>query len=234
MRVYKTGDLVKWTDEGELDFIGRLDNQVKIRGYRIELGDIEAKILEHSDVKTAAVVVNTLNNSDSQLIGYIVLKDNVTCSTESIKNFLSKKLPDYMIPSHLMIIEKMPLNTSGKIDRKSLPKPELIFDKEIIEPKSKIEKELIKIWSKLLNLDAIGVTNNFFDIGGNSLIAIRMVSELSESLKINIEPLILMQYPNIRELANYLSGSGEEDSEQDNLNIRTRRRDFSKLKNRSN
>ena len=234
LRVYRTGDLVKWNDEGELDFVGRLDNQVKIRGYRIELGDIEAKILEHKDVKTTAVIVNTLNNSDSQLVGYIVLNENASCSTDDIKKFLFSKLPDYMIPSHLMIIEKMPLNTSGKIDRKSLPKPELVFDKEMIEPKSKIEKELTQIWCKLLDLKSIGITNNFFDIGGNSLLAIKMVSELKESLHINAEPLILMQYPNIRELAAFLAKSGDIKEEPDNINIRTRRRDFSKNRNRLN
>ncbi len=231
IRVYRTGDLAKWNDEGELEFIGRLDSQVKIRGYRIELGDIEAKLLEHKDVKTAAVIV-TNNNLESQLSGYLVLKENVDCSAEDIKRFLFSKLPDYMIPAHLMIIEKMPLNTSGKIDRKSLPKPKLVISNDFVEPKTKVEKELSKIWCRLLNLEGIGLSNNFFDIGGNSLIAIRMVSEIKEILMIDIEPLTLMQYPNIRELSGFLANSGDKTDEPEPVNSRTGKRDFSKFKKR--
>jgi amino acid adenylation domain-containing protein len=233
IRVYRTGDLVKWNNEGELDFIGRLDNQVKIRGYRIELGDIEAKLLEHKDIKTATVIVNN-NNPESQLSGYIVLNDHANISTDEIKKFLFSKLPDYMIPAQLLIIEKMPLNTSGKIDRKSLPKFEVVLENELIEPKTKFEKELTKIWCRLLNLDVIGVNNNFFDIGGNSLITIRMVSEIKDILMIDIEPLIVMQYPNIRELAVFLSKPGDSNDEQDKINIRSRKRDFSKFRNKLN
>lgn len=232
IRVYKTGDLVRWVDEGELEFIGRLDNQIKIRGYRIELGDVEAKILEHIAVKTTAVIVNKSNFTDSHMIGYIVLKDNATCSIEEIRKFISSKLPDYMIPSYLMIIDKMPLNTSGKIDRKSLPDPEFIFEKDYVEPKTKFEKALVRIWSGILDQDVVGINNNFFDIGGNSLSAIRMVNEIKMSLMIDIEPLVLMQYPNIRALAEYLADLGEEDGEKSKIEIRTKRRDFSKIRNR--
>jgi acyl carrier protein len=165
------------------------------------------------------------------MIGYIVLKDNAICSIGEIRKFLSSKLPDYMIPSNLMIIDKMPLNTSGKIDRKSLPDPEFISEQDYVEPKTKFEKALVTIWSGILNRD-VGINNNFFDIGGNSLSAIRMVNEIKMSLKLDIEPLVLMQYPNIKALAEYLADSGNEDGDKSKIEIRTKRRDFSKVKNR--
>ncbi|MGQ1787245.1 non-ribosomal peptide synthetase [Saccharicrinis sp. GN24d3] len=228
LRAYRTGDLVKWNTNGELDFIGRVDNQVKVRGYRIELGDIEAKLLEHKHVRTAAVIVNTKSNS--QLVGYVVLENGANFSQDEIKKYLFVKLPDYMVPSQIVLLEKMPLNTSGKIDRKSLPEPGLYFENDVIEPSTNFEKKLSETWCKLLNLKSIGINSNFFDIGGNSLMAIRMVSEIKNKLMVDIEPLTLMQYPNIKELAAYLSSSNKNGEESTKSEIRMNKRDFSRFK----
>ena len=228
LRAYRTGDLVKWSPKGELDFIGRVDNQVKVRGYRIELGDIETKLLEHPQVRTAAIIVD--NKSGSQLIGYAVLENDANVTNKEIKKFLSIKLPNYMVPSHIVFLEKMPLNSSGKIDRKSLPEPELYFEKDVVEPKTKFEKSLTKTWCKLLNLKSISINSNFFDIGGNSLLSIRMVSEIKKSLMVDIEPLTLMQYPNIKELASFLANSAEKGEENTTSEIRINKRDFSRFR----
>ncbi len=231
--VYRTGDLVKWSDNGELDFIGRIDNQVKVRGYRIELGDIEAKLLEHELVKTAAVIVSSLGKEDKQLVGYAVLKDGENSTPIEIKKFLHSKLPDYMVPSHILILGSMPLNTSGKIDRKSLPVPTIETSEELIKPTSNIEKALSQIWSKLLDHEKIGVMNNFFEIGGNSITAIRMVGLIKEQLGVSIEPITLMQYPNIRELASFInSQNGVKMKDTYTPRTNARKRNFQKVRKR--
>jgi amino acid adenylation domain-containing protein len=205
LKGYKTGDLVKWMDDGNIDFIGRVDNQVKIRGYRIELGDIESKLLEFQKIKSAAVVVNQSNPENKFIAGYVVLKKPGSCTAEDIKKFLTAKLPDYMIPAYLMILDEIPLNTSGKIDRKALPEPDLVSHEKFVAPESFYEKKLQEVWKETLNLKDVGVTHNFFDIGGNSLLAISIVSEIKEKMNINLEPIHILEYPNIRGLAQYLS-----------------------------
>ncbi len=204
IRAYKTGDLSRWLDNGNLDFIGRVDNQVKIRGFRIELGDIEAVLQQCEFVKSAAVIVDSTNADNKVLIGYVTLKDKNSGTVESIKSFLQTKLPDYMIPAHLMILDEMPFNRSEKIDRKALPKPTIINNKNIVLPNVGNENELSKIWKKCLNLEQVGVLDNFFDVGGNSLLAIQVVSNIKVHLNISIEPLKLMEYPTIRDLAKFM------------------------------
>jgi amino acid adenylation domain-containing protein len=211
-RAYKTGDLARWLDNGNIDFIGRVDNQVKIRGYRIELGDIEAVLHQCSQVKSAAVIVDRTNVENPYLVGYVTLLDNKQCNAESIKGFLHTKLPDYMIPAHIMILDEMPLNRSEKIDRKALPKPVLMVSDTYIAPAGFYELELSNIWKNVLNLPMVGISNNFFDVGGNSLLAINVTSAIKLRLNISIEPIKLMEYPNIKELAKYLMAKDNKQS----------------------
>ncbi|MBN2167152.1 MAG: amino acid adenylation domain-containing protein [Marinilabiliaceae bacterium] len=228
IRVYRTGDLVKWASNGELDFIGRVDNQVKIRGYRIELGEIETKILEHPEV--IAVAVNILKSDiESQLVAYVVVKEVQKVSKDELKSYLTLILPDWMIPKHFMFLKQLPLNSNGKIDRRALPIPEILVESEVLEPETNFEKALSKIWCGLLNINKVGIYNNFFDIGGSSLIAIRMVSEIKDVLDIDIEPVAIMQYPNIKLLAEYISGMNNDDNK---IDFKTRKRDFSRFKKR--
>lgn len=215
LKVYRTGDVAKWDENGELDFIRRVDNQVKIRGYRIELGDIEKKILENENVETAVVIINNINEGNKQLIAYVVLKQGLVTDSDSIKKRLMLNLPEYMVPTHVMVLDAMPLNSSEKIDRKALPKPKIESNNSISIPVSDTEKALVEIWSGLLNIEDIGITNNFFDIGGNSLLVISMVTQIKIIMDIDIEPVDIMQFPNIRELSEYLDGIDSEQTEND-------------------
>lgn len=231
LRGYRTGDLVKWSDDGNIDFIGRVDSQVKIRGYRIELGDIEAKLLEIPGIKSAAVIVKELKADNKIIAAYVVLKNQGTISSDEIRKSLTSRLPDYMIPGYISILDEMPLNTSGKIDRKSLPSPDFISDDKIVLPGSYYEKKLREIWREILGLEELGVTSNFFEIGGNSLLAVHLVNSIKQNLHVDIEPLQIMEYPNIRSLASYIAGisqNGAEKSEKEGSRT-TRKQSFSTL-----
>ncbi|MFZ0282944.1 MAG: amino acid adenylation domain-containing protein, partial [Bacteroidales bacterium] len=205
LRAYKTGDLVKWTESGDIDFIGRMDTQVKIRGYRIELGDIESKLLDFPKIRKAAVIVDQSNPENKIIVGYIVLKDTYITTTDEIKQFLRSKLPDYMIPTLLVFLDDIPLNSSGKTDRKALPEAGFIPQEKFVAPSSLYEKKLMQIWKEALQSDSFGITHNFFEIGGNSLLSIHIVSMIKEKLNINIEPIHILEYPTISRLARFIA-----------------------------
>jgi acyl-coenzyme A synthetase/AMP-(fatty) acid ligase/acyl carrier protein len=234
LRCYKTGDLARWTEDGNIDFIGRIDSQVKVRGYRIELGDIESALLSFPGIKSSAVIVNDSDPDNKFLTGYIVFKEDYSTSTEEIKSFLLKKLPGYMIPAHLIIIDKMPLNNSGKIDKKALPAVNIVSSSGYVDPDSQYEKKLLPIFRETLGSQEIGVTHNFFDAGGNSLLSIRIVNEIREKLNLSVEPLHIMQYPDIRKLAKFISSlaEGQADEKITVSGINERRQDFSRLRER--
>jgi len=236
MRGYKTGDIVKLLDDGNIDFIGRADTQVKIRGYRIELGDIESKLLDFPEIKTAAVIVDDSNPENQFIVGYIVLKETGSSTPDEIRRFLTSRLPDYMIPVHLIILNGLPLNASGKIDRKALPKPDLVSQDKFVAPASFFEKKLKQIWSESLNVENIGITHNFFDMGGNSLLAINIVSKIKEKLNLTLEPIHIMEFPTIRGLARFIAWYDVENIDsQANYNLKNkevRKRNFSSLQNK--
>lgn len=206
-RAYKTGDIAQWEKNGQISFTGRVDNQIKIRGHRIELGDIETKILEHPNVNETAVIVSETDPENKYLVAYIVPKNTQINITSEVTDFLLKTLPGHMVPTHIVEIENMPLTTSGKIDRKRLPAPKIQVSKEMLAPTSKYEKHLTELWKDLLNISNISITDNFFDIGGNSLLAIRLITKIQDSLGINLDVVKVMEFPNIKVFANYLSGN---------------------------
>ncbi|MCE5348142.1 MAG: amino acid adenylation domain-containing protein [Bacteroidales bacterium] len=211
IRAYRTGDLVKLTSEGEIDYIGRLDNQVKIRGFRIELGDIEAKILEHTDVINCAVVVAEYIEPKS-LIAYICLKSEASMESEYIRKFLSDKLPGYMVPSYFVFLDKLPLTTSGKVNRKALPKPDLKRTGiPVVLPTNNYEKELLDIWKKLLRIENISIQDNFFEVGGNSLLAINLATLISKEFGIIVNTITVLEHPNIKAQSSYISGLANQD-----------------------
>lgn len=212
VRGYRTGDLVRLLNDGNIDFIGRTDTQVKIRGYRIELGEIEARLLEYPSVKSAAVVVKELSPENRIIAGYVVLKEHNPTEPEDIRKFLNGRLPDYMVPRVIMILEFMPLNTSGKTDRKSLPSPQFVSNTKQLEQTSLIESQLQEIWKETIGQENIGITQNFFDLGGNSLLAVHIVNLIKERLNLKVEPINLLEYPSIRSLAAFV-GKGKENSE---------------------
>ncbi|MGB7605977.1 MAG: MFS transporter, partial [Lutisporaceae bacterium] len=205
-KMYKTGDLVKWLPDGDIEFLGRIDHQVKIRGYRIEIGEIESVIKSHSTVQDSIVIVHTDNTGDKALVAYIVPKtsSDEKYSEASLKEHLKKQLPKYMVPTIFVQLESMPLNTNGKIDRFALPKPDMQqrgSDESFVEPRNKEEIEMAKIWAKTLGIDKIGIDDDFFDLGGDSFKAIKLARSISSSLGV----MELFKNPTIRELVAYLS-----------------------------
>ncbi|WP_143317979.1 non-ribosomal peptide synthetase [Clostridium sp. HBUAS56017] len=200
-KIYKTGDLAKWLPDGNIHFIGRIDYQVKINGFRIELQEIEAKLLQYSKLKEVVVVDKKDESGNKYLCAYIVSEEKV-CSKE-IKDFLKKEVPSYMIPSYIMQLESMPINSNGKIDRKELPTPNLDnFNCKYIAPQNKFEEKISEVWSKVLGIKNVSTDLNFFEIGGNSLKAISVVSRLAKEFSISINDIF--KYPTIQELASII------------------------------
>ena len=205
LRIYKTGDIVKWLPDGNLTFIGRNDDQVKIRGFRVELGEIESKLSEHPGIKQCVVTLY------QQLCAYYVLQStsNLKPQASDLINYLSERLPDYMVPTYFVELDKMPLNTSGKIDRKALPVPDtdLIISESYIAPRNETEKMLAKIWCDVLQLDKVGVTDDFFSVGGHSLNSIQLISKINKSFNKNLPVIWGFKNPTIEKQGEELANS---------------------------
>lgn len=235
VKAYRTGDLVKLTPEIEIDYIGRLDNQVKIRGFRIELGDIESKILEHPQVTNCAVIVAE-NIEPRSLIAYVCLKPGIEIGEEIIRKYLSGKLPDYMVPSYIIFLETLPLTSSGKLNRKSLPGPYRDRAKNIIAPPTNsTEKRLLDLWKSLLKIETISISDNFFDVGGNSLLAINLATLISEEFKIVMNTITVLEFPSIKGQSDFLAGRANlefssESIDPDEKNRRRKSIDFKKYR----
>jgi iturin family lipopeptide synthetase B len=200
-KFYKTGDLACWLSDGNIEFLGRIDHQVKIRGSRIELGEIENRLLNHHEIKEAVVLVQEEEKGDKYICAYVVCRSKPSVS--ELREYLGKKLPDYMIPSYFVKLEKIPLNANGKIDRKALPGlrgNSLNDDIECIPPQNEVEKILVEIWKKVLGREEVGINQNFFAIGGDSIKSIQIISRMS-SAGYKVEMNDLFQYPIISKLA---------------------------------
>ncbi|MCR4435862.1 MAG: amino acid adenylation domain-containing protein [Clostridiales bacterium] len=204
-RMYKTGDIARWMPDGNIEFVGRIDHQVKIRGFRIELGEVESHLLNHPEIKEAVVAAQEGPLKNKYLCAYFVSDRELAVS--DLRSFLSSKLPDYMIPSHFMRLEKMPLTPSGKIDRKALPMPDSNMDTAAgyEAPRNRIENELARIWSEVLHVDRIGINDNFFEMGGDSLAIIQVqIKAFSHDWGLTTQDFY--QYQTIRELYSKISG----------------------------
>ena len=202
-KVYKTGDLARWLPDGNLEYLGRIDNQVKIRGLRIELGEIEYYLNEIAEIKEAIVVV-VENNGDKLLVAYCVIQEEI--DRDYIKRYLRNKIPDYMVPSYIVYLDSMPLNQNGKINKKNLPFPELKIDDDYIPPRNDIEKKVVDIWAEALGLDQskISVNKNFFDLGGNSIKMISVNGKINHHFK-KVNSLIdMFKYTTIEAISNYI------------------------------
>jgi amino acid adenylation domain-containing protein len=203
-RLYRSGDLLKLFADGEMEYLGRIDQQVQVRGFRVELGEIENRLLNHQDIKE--VVVREVDKGPGQkhLSAYIVSGKDLEVS--GLRSYLSKYLPDYMIPAYFVQLEKIPLTSNGKVDRKHLPQPEVASGQaRYVAPKSDMEKIVANTWSEVLELGKVGVRDNFFEIGGNSLSVVRVIGKLRDVLKRDIPVVILFEYPTVDSLAQYLS-----------------------------
>jgi amino acid adenylation domain-containing protein len=207
-RLYRTGDQARHLPDGSLEYRGRMDHQVKIRGFRIELGEIEAVLRSHPGVRETAVLA-TEAAGDKRLAAYVVCADSCGQDGAELRAFLKQKLPDFMVPSYFVFLEKLPLNSNGKLDRRALPKPAMAVKREISAPRNDLEKMLAGCWAELLRMEPMGVHENFFDLGGHSMLLVRMQSRLEEALGRTVPILALFQHPTIGALAAYLSGSSE-------------------------
>ncbi|MCP4155224.1 MAG: amino acid adenylation domain-containing protein, partial [bacterium] len=211
--LYKTGDLGRWLVDGNIEFLGRIDHQVKVRGYRIELGEIEIALQSNPIVKEAMVTAKKDSENNNFLTAYYILKEPDTKTGKEIpklREFLSEKLPAYMVPSYFIPLEKFPLTPNGKIDRKALPEPETTTKKstEYVAPTSETEKKLAAIWQQVLGNPNIGTTDNFFEIGGHSLKAINVIAGIEKTFEVTLPLPVLFAKPYITEQAHYIESSG--------------------------
>lgn len=203
-KMYKTGDLVKRLPDGNIEFLGRIDNQVKIRGFRIELGEIESKLLSHDSIQEAVVLDRNRENGEKYLCAYIVSTEDI--SITKIREYLSKKLPEFMIPSYFIKMDQIPLNLNGKVNRKLLPEPDgsVTTGTEYIAPTNETEARLVQMWSEILGVERIGINDSFFVLGGHSLKAMTIVARISKEFHVEIPLLKLFDMPTIKELAAYI------------------------------
>jgi amino acid adenylation domain-containing protein len=201
-RMYHTGDLVRYLQDGTIEFLGRIDNQVKIRGYRIELGEIEVALLQHPAVREAVIIVREDTPGDKQLVAYIVPADASFSETELLRAFLEVRLPNYMLPSAFVTLDALPLTLNGKIDRKTLPTPERPVQKSNFDaPRTESEKILAGIWAELLGLESVGMEDDFFELGGHSLLALRMLARAEQRFGIRFKIQDLVEKRTIRRIA---------------------------------
>jgi amino acid adenylation domain-containing protein len=205
-KLYKTGDLVRYRTDGNLEFLGRVDHQVKIRGFRIEPSEIESVLAAHPHVQGAVVVAQESRTGDKSLTAYIVWRGQVAPSFLELRQFLKEKLPDYMLPAEFVTLVSFPLTPNGKVDRHALPPPglELMASSEYVAPRNEIERRILDVWREILHHPRIGLHDSFFELGGNSLLAVRLVTEINRILDTNLDAVHLFGHPTIATLARSL------------------------------
>ena len=206
-RLYRTGDMVRWRGDGDFEFIGRGDEQVKIRGYRIELAEIQSVLLQHPQVSAAVVMVQVDAADEKRLVAYVVSADEQHVSSGELRQFLQGKLPSYMLPSAFVQLSALPLTANGKLNRRALPAPEGTRDElpgAYVAPRDQIELQLAHIWEEILEVRPIGITDNFFDLGGHSFLALRLTSRLQKQFGRELPLASLFQGGTIQDLASIL------------------------------
>jgi len=206
-RLYRTGDQVKYRSDGSIEFIGRLDQQVKIRGYRIEPAEIEFALSQHVGVKDCVVTPQISGIGERRLAGFVVPVPGRKVLSEELKSFLNEKLPEYMVPSFIGVVDDLPLTENGKIDRDALPNIDELSskDKVFVAPQTEVECKLAAAWTRVLGLEQVGVHHNFFDLGGYSLLAVKLVNEIEKEFGQKIPLITLFQTATIAGLAKLLS-----------------------------
>ncbi len=222
-KLYRTGDLGKFLPDGNIDFIGRIDHQVKVRGFRIELGEIESMIDLYPGISQVVVIVREDKPGEKKLVAYFVPEPGISIKISDIRRYLREKLPEYMIPAFFILLEEFKLNASGKVDRNLLPEPTgegTDSGVSFVSPKTDLEKKLAEIWQEVLGLSRIGMNDNFFDLGGHSLLMAKAHTKIQESLDREISLITLFQYPTISSLVDYLSGEADDTSNLESVTDR--------------
>ncbi|NEO73603.1 amino acid adenylation domain-containing protein, partial [Moorena sp. SIO3H5] len=209
--LYKTGDLARYLPDGNIEFIGRIDHQVKVRGYRIETREIESTLTQYPKVKETVVLAREDNSGNKGLVAYLVLESETpeisdTEQIEKVKQYLKEKLPEYMIPSRFVLLPQLPLTPNGKVDRNALPVPDNVssVSTEYVAPETETQKVLAEIWADVLGIEKVGINDNFFDLGGHSLMATQVVSRVRQALSLELSVSKLFENPTIAQLAEIL------------------------------
>jgi len=210
-RIYRIGDYARFLADGRIEFLGRRDYQVKIRGYRIELGEIEAVLNQHPAIAQSVVEARAVDSTDKLLVAYVVSRNVQIPAVEELRSFLKQRVPDYMIPQAFVPLDTLPLTTHGKVDRKALPglpftRPDLRTG--FVAARSELEKTITAVWQEVLEVERVGIRDNFFDLGGHSLRMVQVNSKLRNVLPVPVTLLQLFEYPTIESLAVFL-GRGE-------------------------
>ncbi len=222
-RLYKTGDLARWLSDGSIDFLGRNDDQVKVRGYRIELGEVESVLQTKEDLEAATVLTNINEDDEQELVAYIV--SDVEQSIGELRNHLLQFVPDYMVPAHFIQLEKMPLTPSGKTDKKylkdlqNLEIQKYISEVEYVAPETDTQKILVDIWAEVLKVEKIGIKDNFFNLGGNSINGLRIIVQVQKAFNIKINIAELFNFSSIEEFAEEIESQVWHNNEVDSDKI---------------
>jgi amino acid adenylation domain-containing protein len=207
-RLYKTGDKVRYNADGTIQFLGRVDDQIKIRGFRIEPGEIEAVLHQHPAIDAAIVLSREDAHNEKSLIAYVVARGHPTPSIGDLRSWLRERLPEYMLPSILILLDHLPLTPNGKVDRDALPIPDTArssLNISFIAPRNMVELQLRQLWEDVMDICPVGVNDNFFDLGGHSLLALRLMAQISQRFGIALPLATLFQRPTIAHLASLLS-----------------------------
>jgi amino acid adenylation domain-containing protein len=205
-RLYKTGDLARYLIDGNIEYLGRIDNQVKIRGFRIELGEIEAALSQHPVVRETVVIARENSAGDKQLVAYLVPHQEPAPTNSDLRHFLKAQLPDYMMPSAFVVLEALPLTPNGKVDRRALPQPELRPELEptFVAPQTPTEELVASIWEKVLRVSQVGINDNFFELGGHSLLATQLLLQVNDACRVELPLSKLFEAPTVASLSNYI------------------------------
>ncbi|BAY78555.1 amino acid adenylation domain-containing protein [Nostoc linckia NIES-25] len=214
-RLYKTGDLARYFPNGNIEYLGRIDNQVKIRGFRIELGEIETALSQHGNVQTCCAIAREDIPKQKCLVAYVVTYPQVTPTINQLRQFLKAKLPEYMLPQAFVVLESLPLTPNGKVDRRALPAPDLHSEQKdkYVAPRTPIEEMLAQIWTQVLKLEQVGIHDNFFELGGHSLLATQLLSRICNIFKVELPLRELFARATIAELAQLIGQLQQQDLE---------------------
>jgi hypothetical protein len=203
-RLYRTGDLARYRADGNIEFLGRMDQQVKIRGFRIELGEIESVLDQHPGVARSVVTAREVAAGDRRLVAYVVAATAEMPTVDELRSFLKQKLPEYMLPSAFVPLERLPLTLNGKVDRRALPAPDQArpdLATGYAAPRDAVEKQLASVWAEVLGLERVGIHDDFFDLGGHSLLAMQLISRANSVLQAGLTVRDIFESPTLAGLA---------------------------------
>ena len=202
-RLYRSGDLARYTASGELEYLGRMDHQVKIRGFRIELGEIESALNRHPAIRESIVIAGDGPGGDKRLVAYIV-PNGAAPTIEEVRECLEQSLPDYMVPSVFVLLQALPLTSNGKVDRRALPSPDIAAagtNQPCVAPRNPTETTLVEIWCQLLRRQSVSIHENFFHLGGHSLLATQVISRIAGTFNVELPVRAIFEAPTVARLA---------------------------------